>query len=165
MPIAEDPEHPSDGPQDDPFDGLVLDEDFVRAATVKEQSGRARMLAAKWQREPPEPVPHRADAQVVKLSGRRRARALRRIGAGLGRSRQTALIVLCVCGLALLGLQLGGKAEAPQRPVVRPTGTASPTTSLTPSPTASPATTAGTPAPDSPWPVSPALAWPSGRTK
>ena len=37
----------------DPFEGLVLDEDFVRAATVNEPSARARMLAERWRREPP----------------------------------------------------------------------------------------------------------------
>ncbi|MFF4345284.1 hypothetical protein ACFY00_35905 [Kitasatospora sp. NPDC001540] len=37
----------------DPFEGLVLDEDFVRSATVNEPSARARMLAERWRREPP----------------------------------------------------------------------------------------------------------------
>ncbi|QKW17661.1 hypothetical protein HUT16_34480 [Kitasatospora sp. NA04385] len=37
----------------DPFEGLVLDEDFVRSATVSEPSARARMLAERWRREPP----------------------------------------------------------------------------------------------------------------
>lgn len=40
---------------------LVLDEDFVRGASVQEPSGRARMLAARWRREPPEPEPRRSD--------------------------------------------------------------------------------------------------------
>ncbi|MDH6226114.1 hypothetical protein [Streptomyces sp. MJP52] len=47
------------GPDD--WDGPVLDEDFVRAAAVREPSGRARMLAARWRRQPPEPEPWRAD--------------------------------------------------------------------------------------------------------
>ncbi|MFJ1755122.1 hypothetical protein [Kitasatospora sp. NPDC088134] len=37
----------------DPFEGLVLDEEFVRSATVSEPSARARMLAERWRREPP----------------------------------------------------------------------------------------------------------------
>lgn len=59
MPIAEDPEpRPSEEPKDgtdgkDPFADLVLDEEFVRAAAVKEQTGRTRMLAARWQHTPP----------------------------------------------------------------------------------------------------------------
>jgi hypothetical protein len=47
------------GPED--RDEVVLDEDFVRGATVREPSGRARMLAARWRREPPEPEPWRTD--------------------------------------------------------------------------------------------------------
>jgi len=50
----------------DPFEGLVLDEDFVRGATHQEGSARARLLASKWQQEPPadtswrpEPTPPR----------------------------------------------------------------------------------------------------------
>ncbi|MEU6160920.1 hypothetical protein [Streptomyces sp. NPDC047130] len=43
------------------WDELVLDEDFVRGASVQEPSGRARMLAARWRREPPEPEPWRSD--------------------------------------------------------------------------------------------------------
>ena len=38
---------------DDPFEGLVLDADFVRGAQQKESSARARMLASKWKHEPP----------------------------------------------------------------------------------------------------------------
>ncbi|MFD8701636.1 hypothetical protein ACFV1W_03300 [Kitasatospora sp. NPDC059648] len=65
MPIAEDPEpRPSEGGEPggsdpsgaggkDPFADLVLDEEFVRSATVKEQSGRTRMLAARWKHTPP----------------------------------------------------------------------------------------------------------------
>ncbi|MEW2620215.1 hypothetical protein [Streptomyces sp. NPDC048106] len=45
----------------DAFEGLVLDEDFVRAAEASEPSARARMLAARWRAEAPEPQPWRAD--------------------------------------------------------------------------------------------------------
>lgn len=67
VPIADDQEpHPSEepgqgpepGPEQepttpDPFDGLVLDEDFIRSASVKEPAARTRMLSARWHHEPP----------------------------------------------------------------------------------------------------------------
>ncbi|MFD8784212.1 hypothetical protein [Kitasatospora sp. NPDC059599] len=65
MPIAEDPEprptrgdapdgsDPSGTGAKDPFADLVLDDDFVRGATAQEQSGRTRMLAARWKHTPP----------------------------------------------------------------------------------------------------------------
>ncbi|BAJ33053.1 MULTISPECIES: hypothetical protein [Kitasatospora] len=37
----------------DPFEGLVLDEEFIRAATVSEPSARTRMLTERWRHEPP----------------------------------------------------------------------------------------------------------------
>ncbi|MGW0497891.1 SGM_3592 family protein [Streptomyces sp. NPDC003007] len=45
----------------DDLDGVVLDEDFIRSAGTSEPSARARMLAAKWRREEPEPQPWRSD--------------------------------------------------------------------------------------------------------
>ncbi|MFG3080543.1 SGM_3592 family protein [Streptomyces parvulus] len=45
----------------DAWDGLVLDEEFVREAGAAEPSARARMLAARWRREKPEPQPWRSD--------------------------------------------------------------------------------------------------------
>ncbi|MEU0168730.1 hypothetical protein ABZ214_25280 [Streptomyces iakyrus] len=51
---------PGDGARDD-LDGVVLDEDFIRSAGASEPSARARMLAAKWRREEPEPQPWRSD--------------------------------------------------------------------------------------------------------
>ncbi|MET7612139.1 hypothetical protein ABZ847_15705 [Streptomyces bauhiniae] len=49
------------GTAPDPWDGVELDEDFVRAAETSEPSARARMLAARWRAEGPEPQPWRAD--------------------------------------------------------------------------------------------------------
>ncbi|MEV1062836.1 hypothetical protein [Streptomyces sp. NPDC050263] len=49
---------PSEG---EVWDGLVLDEDFIRAAETSEPSARARMLAARWRAEEPEPQPWRSD--------------------------------------------------------------------------------------------------------
>ncbi|PJE99701.1 hypothetical protein CUT44_04185 [Streptomyces carminius] len=45
----------------DPWDELVLDEEFIRDARVNEPAARTRMLRARWQGEPPEPQPWRAD--------------------------------------------------------------------------------------------------------
>jgi hypothetical protein len=46
---------------DGAWDGIVLDEEFVRGAGSAEPSARARMLAARWRREKPEPQPWRSD--------------------------------------------------------------------------------------------------------
>ena len=45
----------------DVWDGLVLDEEFIRSAGTAEPSARARMLAARWRSEEPEPQPWRSD--------------------------------------------------------------------------------------------------------
>ncbi|MFE0727640.1 hypothetical protein [Streptomyces antibioticus] len=51
------------GPSEDEasWDVPVLDEDFVRAAGTSEPSARARMLAARWRGQAPEPQPWRSD--------------------------------------------------------------------------------------------------------
>ena len=46
---------------DDTWNDLVLDEDFIRSAETSEPSARARMLAARWRDEAPEPQPWRSD--------------------------------------------------------------------------------------------------------
>ncbi|WP_203634303.1 hypothetical protein [Streptomyces sp. SID10815] len=43
------------------WDDVVLDADFIRAAESAEPSARARMLAARWRRERPEPQPWCSD--------------------------------------------------------------------------------------------------------
>lgn len=48
-------------PQEGDWDEVDLDYRFIRSAEVKEPSARARMLAARWRREPPEPQPWRSD--------------------------------------------------------------------------------------------------------
>ncbi|GAA2231496.1 MULTISPECIES: SCO2583/SCO2584 N-terminal domain-containing protein [Kitasatospora] len=127
MPTAEDPQpRPGDQPQRDPFENLVLDEEFIRAATVQEQSGRARMLAAKWKREPPEPDP--PGARVGRLPGRRS-----RLRARIGRRWQSWLIIAVVIGLAALSFRLAtGDRPTPPPPVIEQTRTKAP-------PSASPA--------------------------
>jgi hypothetical protein len=57
------------------WDSVVLDESFVRGAQWNEPSARARMLAARWRREAPEPQPWRADKPPAGwFFGRRRRR-------------------------------------------------------------------------------------------
>ncbi|MFE9360875.1 hypothetical protein ACFYPB_43405 [Streptomyces olivaceoviridis] len=46
---------------EDAWDDVVLDEAFARAAGTAEPSARARMLAARWRAEAPEPQPWRSD--------------------------------------------------------------------------------------------------------
>jgi hypothetical protein len=46
---------------DEGWSDLALDEDFIRAADTSEPSARARMLAARWRAEEPEPQPWRSD--------------------------------------------------------------------------------------------------------
>ncbi|MBP5892520.1 hypothetical protein [Streptomyces scabiei] len=43
------------------WDDVVLDADFVRDAETAEPSARARMLAARWRQEAPDPQPWRSD--------------------------------------------------------------------------------------------------------
>ncbi|GAA3123470.1 SGM_3592 family protein [Streptomyces echinatus] len=45
----------------DEWDGVVLDEAFIRSAGACEPSARARMLAARWRAEEPQPEPWRSD--------------------------------------------------------------------------------------------------------
>lgn len=64
---------PSEG---DPFEDLVLDEEFVRGAGQREPSARARMLAERWREEPPQAVGFReaADTPQPTRAPRRRFR-------------------------------------------------------------------------------------------
>ncbi|MFJ9816008.1 hypothetical protein ACIRU3_12155 [Streptomyces sp. NPDC101151] len=56
------PQHDARGGSDgDVWDELVLDEAFVGAAETSEPSARARMLAARWRAEEPDPQPWRSD--------------------------------------------------------------------------------------------------------
>nr|WP_145488403.1 MULTISPECIES: hypothetical protein [Streptomyces] len=71
--------HNGGQPAGDAFEGLVLDEDFVRAADASEPSARARMPAARRRTRAPEPGPWRSDEppagwffSKVRRRGRRR---------------------------------------------------------------------------------------------
>lgn len=57
----------------DPFEGLVLDEEFVRGASQSEPSARARMLAERWRLEPPRNTGFR-EAANKEMPRRARAR-------------------------------------------------------------------------------------------
>ncbi|MFJ5924455.1 hypothetical protein ACIQF6_17835 [Kitasatospora sp. NPDC092948] len=122
----------------DPFEGLVLDEDFVRSATVSEPSARARMLAERWRHDPPvDPggrrwspgsVPPRRSGRArrrLHLPLRHRVRStdrdqlpyrtgrlghLRRFGA-LSRGEQWTAVL----GLLIVLLVVGGILFEPQR--------------------------------------------------
>jgi hypothetical protein len=43
------------------WDDIVLDDDFIRSAETAEPSARARMLAARWRKQAPDPQPWRSD--------------------------------------------------------------------------------------------------------
>lgn len=45
----------------DVWNDVVLDEDFIRSAETSEPSARARMLAARWRNQAPDPQPWRSD--------------------------------------------------------------------------------------------------------
>ncbi|MEZ0068804.1 hypothetical protein ABIA32_004845 [Streptacidiphilus sp. MAP12-20] len=147
-----------DDQPEDPFEKLVLDEDFVRAAEHKEQSARARMLSARWKRTPPKDTGWRPPVTPPK---RRRLR---------GRWQAPVFVVLAV-GLVLASLNAKalhdvafGKAPgagsategAPVGQAVAP--------ALTASPTAAPPTSIAdtTPTMQNPFAGSPADKWPSG---
>ncbi|MFF7330571.1 hypothetical protein [Streptomyces sp. NPDC008150] len=81
-----DPGAPDGAPEGpDGFDGLVLDEDFVRAADAAEPSARARMLAARRRREDPGPQPWRSDEPPAGWFFSRPRRRARRRWTGLRR--------------------------------------------------------------------------------
>ncbi len=179
MPIAEEPDpRPPEGselPADDPFDNLVLDEEFIRGATVKEQAGRTRMLSARWKHQPP--VDPGARRTVLDPAPSRPARRLRRFGRrpglravdpwGRPRSRQrdwrTPLFVILTIGVLLAALNIDGLRDwyhgvnhgrPESAPAVGPE-TARPAT-------APPTLAPRTPTVDHPWAGSPAEGWPAG---
>jgi hypothetical protein len=145
----------TDDQPDDPFQDLVLDEDFVKAAEHKEGSARARMLAARWKRTPPADTSWRAP---VPLKQRRNGR----------RRWQLPLFVALAIGLVLVALNAkkihdwafskapGARAGAGTNRSVAP--------ALTAGPTAAPPTPFVEQSPDlqHPFAGSPADAWPSG---
>lgn len=140
------PENGEPGQQGDPFEGLVLDEEFVRAAKNKEASGRARMLAARWKENPPpENGPWRPVTEV-----RREPEKQRRV-------RNALLVLLIPAGLLGLVLATGPKHSAPKSSALPTTGAATAAPSSAPPSVAPEVAT-----PERPWAGSPAEAWPEG---
>ncbi|MFE2721388.1 hypothetical protein [Kitasatospora sp. NPDC059327] len=173
MPIAEDPEpRPSedrapDGASGadgkDPFADLVLDEEFIRGATVKEQAGRTRMLSARWQHTPPVDPGGRRSVNDGPRKAKRFGRAPKPVDPwGTPRRRRpqwrTALYVLLAVLLVLAAVNIDGLrswysthlGDASDRP-------GSARTVAKPS-----ATAALRPTVDHPWADSPAESWASG---
>ncbi|MGF1429670.1 hypothetical protein [Kitasatospora sp. LaBMicrA B282] len=179
MPITDDPESQPPAGEPDPFENLVLDEEFIKGARVKEPAGRTRILAARWRNRPPEPQPAwRPPTEPKKRFGKR---PVKRDAWGdpilrPKRNRWQApvyvvlAIVVVAAGLNISGLHgwylshfgdkgsasLVGASPAPTRPVP----TEAPETAQ---PTAAPPTQAPqTPTVAQPWLGSPAEAWPAG---
>nr|WP_144298678.1 hypothetical protein [Streptomyces sp. TLI_235] len=160
MPIVDDP-----APRpDDPFEDLVLDEDFVRGATVKEQSGRSRMLAAKWKRQPPQPEPWRASADPAPAARRRFGRRPEPVdpwGRPKKRNWQTPLFVVLAAAVTLAALnvdRLHGWYERSRGSSAAPTAGPGSASATAAPPTADP----DTPTVDRPWAGSPADTWQAG---
>ncbi|MEV0535661.1 hypothetical protein [Kitasatospora sp. NPDC050463] len=182
MPIAEDPEprpsedrapdgaDPSGTDGKDPFADLVLDDEFVRGATVKEQSGRTRMLSARWQHTPPvDPGGRRSVNDGPRKAGRfgRRPKPVDPWGGSRPRRRpewRTPLYVVLTVAVLLAALNVDGlrswyrgedrsPASGSAVPTVGPE-TARPTT-------APPRTDEKQPTVDRPWAGSPAEGWPT----
>ncbi|WP_042385415.1 SCO2583/SCO2584 N-terminal domain-containing protein [Streptacidiphilus melanogenes] len=153
-----------DDHQDDPFEKLVLDEDFVRAAEHKESSARARMLSARWKKNPPQDTSWRAPVVPLQPKPRRRRRW------------QLPLFVLLAAALVLVSLNAkkvhdwafgktpGAKAAAAAAESPSPDRSTAP--ALTASPTAAPPTPVAEQTPDMqhPFAGSPADKWPSGAS-
>ncbi|MFB7472358.1 hypothetical protein [Kitasatospora sp. NPDC056184] len=185
MPIAEDPEpRPSEGREPDgnassgpdgkdPFADLVLDEEFVRGASVKEQAGRTRMLAAQWKHTPPVDPGGRRSVNDGPAPKKRFARRGRPVDAwGNPRPRRslewrTPLFVVLAVALVLAALNIDGLRSWYQK-------RSGDTASTAPVPTIAPATAQPTAPPppvdptqptvDHPWAGSPAEGWPTSIT-
>ncbi|MET8697478.1 hypothetical protein ABZW10_01170 [Kitasatospora sp. NPDC004723] len=187
MPIAEDPEpRPSEGREPDgtaptgpdgkdPFADLVLDEEFVRGASVKEQTGRTRMLAAQWKHTPPVDPGGRRSVNDGPAPKKRFARKGRPVDAwGNPRPRRslewrTPLFVLLAVALVLAALNVDGLRSwystrfgdgSNGTPAASgPVPTVAPETAR---PTAAPSAAAEQrPTVDHPWAGSPAEGWPT----
>ncbi|WP_404869298.1 hypothetical protein ACI1MP_21870 [Kitasatospora griseola] len=145
------PESGEPGHEGDPFEGLVLDEEFVRGAKNTESSGRARMLTARWKDDPPpENGPWRPPTETAAKAPKiRKPHPVR-----------NALLTLLV-PVALIAVMV-----AEGNPKGKPQASSSELPSVGPA-TAVPSSRAPqvapeTPTPERPWAGSPAEAWPAG---
>ncbi|MCC9311215.1 hypothetical protein LN042_29855 [Kitasatospora sp. RB6PN24] len=174
MPITEDPGPRPGGDEPDPFADLVLDEEFIKAASVKEPSGRARMLAARWRKEPPAPAEAwRPPTAEIRRS--RFGRRAKRVDPWGGRRRtrrnwQTPVFVVAAVAVVMAGLNVNalhswyqnnfGGSQDNGAAAAKPVATQAPETAA---PTAAPPTQdPDTPTVARPWAGSPAAAWPTG---
>ncbi len=176
MPIAEDPDpRASEGSEPDgtdPFENLVLDEEFVRGAPVKEPAGRTRMLSARWKHQPPvDPGGRRS----VPERPRRTARFGRRPKPvdPWGNTRRTRrewrapLFVVLTIAVLLAALNVDGLRDwyhgtSPDTPVSAPVSAPSVGPETARPTTAPPAVAEQTPTVEHPWAGSPAEGWPAG---
>ncbi|MFJ4678927.1 hypothetical protein [Kitasatospora sp. NPDC088783] len=160
MPTIDEPRPGDGGPgsSDDPFEGLVLDEEFVRAATNKEASGRARMLTERWRREPPPANEPWRPTTEVRPAGKAR-RAGRAAGPKRARPVRGVLLFALAVAVVLVGLRLTGtgRSDAPESSALPTVGAETAPPSSAP-PTVDP----DVPTPERPWAGSPAEAWPNG---
>ncbi|MFJ9693314.1 hypothetical protein [Kitasatospora sp. NPDC101183] len=180
MPIAEDPQpRPDEGDEaggKDPFADLVLDEEFVKGASVKEQSGRTRMLSARWKHTPPvDPGGRRSvnDGPEPERRFGRKPKALAYDAWGnlkpvRSRNWQAPLFVLLTVAVLLAALNVdglrtwlhGGSSDTSGAPAPVPVPTVAPETAR---PTTAPPTTdPDQPTLTRPWAGSPAEGWPNG---
>ncbi|MFC8453039.1 hypothetical protein [Kitasatospora sp. NPDC057223] len=173
MPIAEDPDpRPSEGSEPggtDPFENLVLDEEFVRGATVKEQSGRTRMLTARWKHQPPVDPGGRRSVPGPRGRTRRFRRGPRPVDPW-GNSRRpkrdwrAPLFVVLTVAVLLAALNIDGLRDWYHgKDQAAPPVSAPSVGPETAQPTAAPPPVAEqTPTVDHPWAGSPAEGWPAG---
>ncbi|GAA3044966.1 hypothetical protein GCM10020229_65220 [Kitasatospora albolonga] len=172
VPIAEEPEP---RPAEDPFDNLVLDEEFVRSAEVKEQSGRTRMLTARWKEQPPHDPGGRRSVNDGPRPKRRFGRKPKPVDpwGNVRRSRpnwQAPLYVALAVALVLAALNVEslrgwyadwrGDTGTADGTAARPVPTVGPETAK---PTAAaPQVDEQQPTVARPWAGSPAEGWPAG---
>ncbi|MFD0563833.1 hypothetical protein ACFQ2M_18810 [Kitasatospora saccharophila] len=154
MPTTDEPGPDNGGPgrTDDPFEGLVLDEEFVRSAKNREASGRARMLAERWKKDPPPAnEPWRPTTEVRSKD--------RPTGPARPHPVRNALLLLGVVVAVLVGLAVTdlGRSKAPESSALPTVGA-----ETAPPSSAPPSVDPDVPTPERPWAGSPAATWPNG---
>ncbi len=145
---------------EDPFN-VILDEAFVQGATSKEQSARARELAAKWAKQPPTQTGWRNDAPVNYPAPEAASKPKRSRLSSMRVPMRNAAIFVVTAGIATLVFYPRHHTPAPVN--ATPAGTAapwlssgSPSSGVSASPSPSPSYTDPD---DRYFADSPALAW------
>ena len=157
----------------------MLDEDFVRGATEKESSARARMLASKWRQQPPGDTSWRPEPTKRVRWYRRGPDRGGRFGRAVGGRWQTPLFLLLALALVAVAMNPGsvknwfsqhfggttGTAQAlPSVPGNQPGAQPGLQAPETAPPTSAPTAAPGTPTVADPFAGSPALTWPEGAS-